>query len=53
MCNDECDLNCIERYKTKTTLFDKIVLSFLLIVMSICLAYMFIGLYNPKYFLCS
>lgn len=53
MCNDESDFNCINKYKCKLNLFDKIVLSFTFIVMACCIVLMFIGIFNPQYIMCN
>lgn len=43
----------IPEYKCKTSLFDKVVLSFILIVIALSTTLMLLSLFNPKYFLCS
>ena len=45
--------NLIPKYKCKTNLFDKVVLSFILITLASATGLMFLSLFNPKYFLCS
>ena len=45
MCNDENDLNCINKYKAKLNLFDKIVLTFTFITMGCCVILMVIGMF--------
>lgn len=44
--------NLIPKYKHKYELFDKIVLSIILITLGACTALMFLGLFNPQYFTC-
>ena len=46
------DWDKIETYKHKYTLFDRIVLTFILITMAICTTLMLLSLFNPRYFLC-
>lgn len=45
--------NLIPKYKHKYDLFDKIVLGFVLITLTLCTAMMFLGLFNPQYFVCT
>lgn len=39
--------------KNKINLFDRIVLSFVLVTLALATGLMFLSLLNPKYFLCS
>jgi hypothetical protein len=43
----------IPKYKCETTLFDKCVLTFILITIALSTTLMLLSLFNPKYFLCS
>ena len=42
----------IPKYKPDVSLFDRIVLSFILITLAGCTTFMLLGLFNPQYFLC-
>ena len=46
------DWDKIETYKHKYTLFDRIVLTFILVTIAICTTLMLLSLFNPRYFLC-
>jgi hypothetical protein len=45
--------NLIPKQKDKYNLFDRIVLSIILVTLGACTALMFLGLFYPKYLLCS
>lgn len=51
----ECgnDFDCCVKYKHKYSLFDKLVLGFVLTTMALCMALMFIGLFHPQYLICN
>jgi hypothetical protein len=45
--------NLIPKYKPQTSLFDKIVLSFVFFTIALSTLLMLLGLFNPQYFMCS
>ena len=53
MCNDECDLNCIAKYKHSFSLFDKIVLGCTFFIMGCGVILMIIGMFYPEKLICN
>jgi len=53
MCNDDCDLKCVPRYKPNLELFDKIVLGCTFVVMGCAVVLMIIGMFYPERLICN
>lgn len=53
MCNDDCDLNRVNKHKPSFDLFDKIVLGFTFTIMTCCLVMMVIGIFYPERLICN
>ena len=53
MCNCESDLNCVPKYKPNLNLFDKLVLVFVMLSISLSFAFLCIGVFKPQLLICN